>query len=221
MAMMKLGNTPRPAAWSPSLASFPLPTLILATNSSNLTPHLVAASFWWKEVGRMIGCSGHRTRELQLDRDEARSKGRPNRARNPLGRSERAGWPRPFLGRFGPIFLPVAHLGILDFPPWFVSFWGRHPRNQDRGSSHMKSELYVLVLGDDPSYHLGPCHLWKWFLLALEHERNSSFAPLKLLWLRPFCPCFPAKTQNFQMHIRSWTCYIISVPSGGLVETNA
>jgi hypothetical protein len=23
----------------------------------------------------------------------------------------------------------------------------------------MKSELYVLVLGDDLSYHLGPCHL--------------------------------------------------------------
>jgi hypothetical protein len=81
----------------------------------------------------------------------------------------------------------------------------------------MKSELYILVLGDDPSYHLDPCHLWKWFLLALEHERNSSFALLNLLWLRAFCPCFPAKTQHFQMHIRSWTCYVISVPSGGLV----
>jgi hypothetical protein len=29
------------------------------------------------------------------------------------------------------------------------------------GSSCMKSELYVLVLGDDLSYHLGPCHFWK------------------------------------------------------------
>jgi hypothetical protein len=62
--------------------------------------------------------------------------------------------------------------------------------------------------------------LCKWFLLALEHERNSSFAPLNLLWLHLFCPYFPAKTQYFQMHIRCWTCYIISVPSGGLVENH-
>jgi hypothetical protein len=65
----------------------------------------------------MIGCGGRRTRELQIDRDGARSKGRSNWARNPLGRSERAGWPRPFLGWFESIFVPVAHLGILEFPP--------------------------------------------------------------------------------------------------------
>jgi hypothetical protein len=35
MAAMKLGNTPKLAAWSPSLASFPPPTLIFATNSSH------------------------------------------------------------------------------------------------------------------------------------------------------------------------------------------
>jgi hypothetical protein len=34
---------PRPAAWSPSLASFPPPTLILVTNLSNLIPYLVVA----------------------------------------------------------------------------------------------------------------------------------------------------------------------------------
>jgi hypothetical protein len=45
-------------AWSPSLASFPPPTLILATNSSNLIPHLVAASLWCIDVSRMIGCGG-------------------------------------------------------------------------------------------------------------------------------------------------------------------
>jgi hypothetical protein len=91
--------------------------LILATNSSNLIPHLVAASFWWIEVPRMIGCGGHWTRELQIDWDRARSKGGPNQARNLLGQAERAGRPRPFLGWFGPIFLPPAHLGILDFSP--------------------------------------------------------------------------------------------------------
>jgi hypothetical protein len=65
----------------------------------------------------MIGCGSRRTRGLQIDRDGARSKGGPNRARNPLGRSEQAGRPRPFLDRFRPIFLPTTHLGILDFPP--------------------------------------------------------------------------------------------------------
>jgi hypothetical protein len=43
MAVMKLWNTPRPAAWSPPLASFPPPALILATSSSNSLPHLAAA----------------------------------------------------------------------------------------------------------------------------------------------------------------------------------
>jgi hypothetical protein len=35
-------DTPRPAAWSPPLASFPPPALILATSSSNSLPHLAA-----------------------------------------------------------------------------------------------------------------------------------------------------------------------------------
>jgi hypothetical protein len=137
------------------------------------------------------------------------------------GGSKKMGWPAQALS--GPVRAHLPPRGSswhFGFSPWFVSFWGRHPRSQDRGSSRMKSELYVLLLGDDPSYHLGPCHLWKWFLLALKHERNSSFAPLNLLWLRPFCPCFPAKTQYFQIHIRSWTCYIISVPSGRLVANH-
>jgi hypothetical protein len=46
MAAMKLGNTPRPAAQSPPLASFPPPVLILATSSSNSLSHLAAAIFW-------------------------------------------------------------------------------------------------------------------------------------------------------------------------------
>jgi hypothetical protein len=46
-AAMKLGNTPRPAAWSPPLASFSPPALILATRLSNSLPHLAAAVFWW------------------------------------------------------------------------------------------------------------------------------------------------------------------------------
>jgi hypothetical protein len=46
MAAMKLGNTPRLAASSPPLASFPPPALILATSSSNSLRHLAAAVFW-------------------------------------------------------------------------------------------------------------------------------------------------------------------------------
>jgi hypothetical protein len=180
--------------------------LILATNSSNLISHLVVARFWWKEDGRIIGCGVYRTRELQIDWDRARSKGEPNRARKPLG-------------RFGPIFLPAAHLCILDFPPWFVSFWGRHPRDQDRGSSRMKFELYVLVLGDDPSYHLGPCHLWKWFLLALEHEWNSSFAPLNLCDSLPFVHVFLQKHNTYKCTYEV-ELVISLVPSGGLVANH-
>jgi hypothetical protein len=46
MAVMKLWNTPRIAAWTPSLASFSPSALILATSSSNSLPHLAAAVFW-------------------------------------------------------------------------------------------------------------------------------------------------------------------------------
>jgi hypothetical protein len=46
MAAMKLGNTPRPTAWSPPLASIPSPALNFATSSSNSLPHLAAAVFW-------------------------------------------------------------------------------------------------------------------------------------------------------------------------------
>jgi hypothetical protein len=39
-------NTPRPASWSPPLASFPPSALILATSSSNSLLHLAAVIFW-------------------------------------------------------------------------------------------------------------------------------------------------------------------------------
>jgi hypothetical protein len=46
MAAMELGNTPRPADWSPPLASLSPPVSILATSSSNSLPHLAAVVFW-------------------------------------------------------------------------------------------------------------------------------------------------------------------------------
>jgi hypothetical protein len=117
MAAMKLGNTPRPAAWSP-LASFPPPVLILAMSSSNSLPHLAVAAFRWMDVSRMIACGGRRRRKLLIGRGATRSKGRSNRHKNPLGRSDQADRPRPFLGWFGSIFLPAAHLHILHLAPF-------------------------------------------------------------------------------------------------------
>jgi hypothetical protein len=45
MAVMKLGNTPRIAAWSAPHASFSLPAFILAMSSANSLPHLAAVDF--------------------------------------------------------------------------------------------------------------------------------------------------------------------------------
>jgi hypothetical protein len=47
MVAMKLGDTPRPVAWSPPFASFLPPALILAMSSSNSLPHLAAAAVFW------------------------------------------------------------------------------------------------------------------------------------------------------------------------------
>jgi hypothetical protein len=116
MVAMKLGNTPRPAAWSPPLASFP-PSVLILTTSSQLSPSSCGGGFLVNGVGRMIGCSSRRRRELLIDGGATRLKGGPNRHKNPLGRSDWAGRSMPFLGRFGPVFLPTAHLDILDLAP--------------------------------------------------------------------------------------------------------
>jgi hypothetical protein len=98
-----------------------------------LSPSSCGGGFLVNGVGRMIGCGGHRRRELLIDWGATRSKGGPNRHKNGLGRSNQAGQPGPFLGRFGPVLLPAGHLGILDLAPSFVSFWGHHPWDQVRG----------------------------------------------------------------------------------------
>jgi hypothetical protein len=55
-------------------------------------------SLWWPTVAEII------------NRRTPRAKGVANRANRPLGRSEQAGRPRPFLRRFGPMFLPGCFL---------------------------------------------------------------------------------------------------------------
>jgi hypothetical protein len=39
----------------------------------------------------------------------------------------------PFWDGSGPFFSPRLILTFCTWPPWFVSFWGRHLRNQDKG----------------------------------------------------------------------------------------
>jgi hypothetical protein len=112
---MKLANTPRTlessSCFLPSAGVDPCDELI------KLSPSSCGGSFLVNGAGRMIGCGGRRTRKLQIDQEGAMSKGGPNHHRKSLAWSEQAGRLRPFLGRFGPIFLPAANLGILDLAP--------------------------------------------------------------------------------------------------------
>jgi hypothetical protein len=57
-------------------------------------------------VGRMICSMWRPTAAEAINRRTPRAKGVANRAKRPLGRSEQVGRPMPFLGRFGPVFLP-------------------------------------------------------------------------------------------------------------------
>jgi hypothetical protein len=69
IAAMVLGNTPWLAAWSPRLASFSPPALILATSSSN---SLVNG------VGRMICSMWRPTAAEAINRRTPRAKGVAN-----------------------------------------------------------------------------------------------------------------------------------------------
>jgi hypothetical protein len=57
-------------------------------------------------VGKMICSMWRPTAAEVINRRTPREKGVANRAKRPLGRSEQADRARPFLGRFGPVFLP-------------------------------------------------------------------------------------------------------------------
>jgi hypothetical protein len=61
-------------------------------------------------IGRMICSMWWLTAVEAINRRTPRAKGIANRAKRPLGRSEQADRPRPFLGRFGPVFLPGCFL---------------------------------------------------------------------------------------------------------------
>jgi hypothetical protein len=77
MTVMKLGNTPRPAAWSPPLAYFPPPVLILMTSSSNSLPHLAVAVFLVNGIGRMIGSMWRLMEAEAIYRETPRSRTGP------------------------------------------------------------------------------------------------------------------------------------------------
>jgi hypothetical protein len=63
-------------------------------------------------VGRMICSMWRPTAAEAINRQTPRAKGVANRAKRPLGRSNWADQPRPFLGRFGPVFLPCCSCTI-------------------------------------------------------------------------------------------------------------
>jgi hypothetical protein len=66
----------------------------------------------------MVGCGGHRRRELFIDLGGARSKGTANQGKKVMGRSDQAGRPSLFLAQFRPVFLPASHLHILHLAPF-------------------------------------------------------------------------------------------------------
>jgi hypothetical protein len=147
---MKLGNTPRPAPWSPPLAS-PSASVDPYDELIQLPPSSCGSDFMVNVVSKMVGCGGHRRRELLIDRGATRSKGGPNRNKKPWAHPTRPAGPGPFWVGLGPSSSQRLIFTFCTWPPSFVSFSGRHPRDQDRVSSCMKSKLYVLVLRDDPS----------------------------------------------------------------------
>jgi hypothetical protein len=75
MAAMKLGNTPRPAAWSPLLASFP-PSVDPCDELIQLSPSSCGGGFLGNGVGRMICSMWRRTEEEAINRRTPRAKGR-------------------------------------------------------------------------------------------------------------------------------------------------
>jgi hypothetical protein len=81
---------------------------------------------------------------------------------------------------------------LCTLPPPFSWFWRCHPHIQDRGSSCMKFGLLRINPRGCSFVALQPCHHWKWFHQAHEHEQDSVNAPLNLLWIRPLCSCFSA-----------------------------
>jgi hypothetical protein len=111
MVAMKLGNTPRPAAWSPPLASFPPPVLIPTTRSSNSLRHLAAAVFWWIASIDWLDPRGGRRRQRQFIEKHLGQRG--CRTGPVVGWANR---PRPISAQVGPGFL----LGCFSHDSLFV-----------------------------------------------------------------------------------------------------
>jgi hypothetical protein len=110
MAVMKLGNTPRPAAWSP-LASFIPSTGVDPCNELiQLSPSSYGGGFLVNGVGRMVGSGSRRRRKLLKNRGGAMSKGAANRGKKGLGRSDRPVSPACFQPGSGPSFSPRLSL---------------------------------------------------------------------------------------------------------------
>jgi hypothetical protein len=104
-AAMEVWNTPKPAAWSPPLASFSPSALILATRSSNSLPHLAAAVFWWlASIGWFVRCGGRWRRRQKIDEHLGQRGDRTDPGVGWAGRPRPAG-PGPFRPWYPPRLL--------------------------------------------------------------------------------------------------------------------
>jgi hypothetical protein len=120
MAVMKLGNTPRPVAWSP-LASFIPSTGVDPCNKLiQLSPSSYGGGFLVNGVGRMVGSGSRRRRKLLIDRGGAMSTEEGLCQRGPRTEAKRA-WVDP-IGRLAqPVFGPVrARLSPHDSSSHFA-----------------------------------------------------------------------------------------------------
>jgi hypothetical protein len=144
---MKLGNTPRPAAWSPPLASFPPLTLILATSSSNSHPHLAAAVFWWMVLVEWLDpCVGQRRRRQFIEKH--------------LG--QRASRTGPETGQSGSVrFRSPTLLGqLLTCPLLHVGPCHRLLHGLDRAPCRARFSIFCSGPWSFVPSHCGPWVIW-------------------------------------------------------------
>jgi hypothetical protein len=117
MAAMKLANTPRPAAWSPPLASFPSTGVDPCDELIQLSPSSCGDDFLVIGGSRMIGSMWRQMRELQIDRDGARSKAGRTRPETPWAGLNGPASSGSFWAGLGPSSSPRLILAFWTLPP--------------------------------------------------------------------------------------------------------
>jgi hypothetical protein len=116
--------------------------------------------------------------------------------------------------------LPWVLLTFCTLSPPIASIWRHHPHVHDIWSSHMKFGLlrfnprgcsFVTLRYSPPLGVISSCSRTRTRLLIYSFERVVTLSFLSMF------SCKNITLPNAHTKIRRWTCYIISVPSGGLV----